>query len=173
MIVLVLRDKSFTAVIYSFSQYRNTDESSCVESFDQSHIVDVCKELMSYEFVQGAVQARCCCYVRVTRLMRRYLKAPQFVDKVHDKAVASESTAQMGDVDIKHLDSFSLLQGKSHVLLSFQTTAFHTKFYTNEKRAVALLSSHVICFYAAALPNKLKTVHRSALSANGSTSKKL
>lgn len=74
-------------------------------SFDEAQISDICRDLVSCGILQGAAETKNRRYVRVTRLMRRYLEALELVERVSDEATLNDSVDEKGWLGITRLDS--------------------------------------------------------------------
>lgn len=57
MIGLALRETTFITVIEFFMQYSETSEPTYHASLDEARISSICKDLVSFRFLQGVVEA--------------------------------------------------------------------------------------------------------------------
>lgn len=125
---LMLRYMSLAAVLKFLLQYSTTFEMSYDSSFNEARASDISKELVSWGFLQGAVETTCSCYVDLRNLLRRYPKAVLLVKKVNENADPSSSAAGTGGLGVKNLDSVLLSQSDlQEALLLTKTVAVSIK----------------------------------------------
>lgn len=103
----------------------------------------------------------CHCYIRVTRLVRRYPEPLQLSENVKDEAAASDGAAGKNRLRITHLDSALFLDSERRDAASFmKAAAVHTMKSTKKGKQVALFNCRLIFFYAAALPDEGENVQK-------------
>lgn len=86
---------------------------------------------MSFDFLQSVVEVAYRRYVRLTGLVSRHSEALELVEKVDDRASASDSAAAKGGPGIKHLDSTLLSgPGKQDAIVFIAAAAALTKDHT-------------------------------------------
>lgn len=68
---VVLRDRTVIAAIKLLIQYSRTIDSSYEVSFQEASVADTTRDLVSGLFVKDAFRSSCCCYIHLTKLMRR------------------------------------------------------------------------------------------------------
>lgn len=163
---LVLRDTSLAAVIKSLVQYSKTLESSYGASFNEAPIKDTCEDLLSWRFLQCAVEATYRRYVRGTRLMCRCQAVIKLVEKVKQERAASDNAAAKDGLSVTHHGTAIVLGSeKQSALLSIKIAAVHMKDSTKENKTAALFNSNAFYFYVAALLKKLKAIRKKVFSA--------
>lgn len=166
----VLRNISIIAVIQSLVLYKRTLGSSYDPVLDEARTNNICKELVSCEFLPGGCEATYRRYVWMTRLVRRYQDAVRLVETVSDKAVARDSAAKKDELGITYLNRDLLFESeKKDALLLIADAGARTKKNTEGKRTAALLTPQAFYSVADALPAKLRTVRKKADLSSKST----
>lgn len=161
---LILRDRSFVAAVKSLVQISTTLRSTYDSSLGKARESIFCRSSAFCVFLQVAAETIYRRYDGVTRLVRRYPKAFQIVEKVSDEAVARDSAAERGRVciTISIVSAFAVRKPEWSGSRRDRHTAY--KRVTQKKKA-ALLHPSLFYSYYAVLLQKLKTTHKKAFAA--------
>lgn len=87
------------------------------------------------ESLQGAIETSNWHCISVTKPMRWFVKALQFIEKINDEYSASEGAGGNGRLDIEHSDGARLLEFINQADMFFGEALTAQKKTTKEKRA--------------------------------------